>query len=340
MKWYYTLLARRPLLVLLATGVFSIACIVVSLTAKTLPDFTDPTLGFAARGTHIGKRLTAWHNLIEETRPSGLFVANPSDLITHNVGSHRGGGKYKKFQNKKKNRNKKHKKKHEDMQNMKLDKKIKIIKDWSVSNRTIDLNYHEEFDMDENVTIGRHEHWDYGRNLSSISEEVHNKRVLQKTKQWKSLLNLSPPPPLVVDFHMPFDGFFCESPNKEYSHLVVKRVNHNLSESLLELNAILAMCDLEQQLINSDQYERMCQKEMASNNCCRPWSLPNYISFLANKTSCYEIQEDDISYVKSMLQFCYDSYKTMKLTNDCALSRCRAPADCTQNNAIYNIFPT
>lgn len=44
MNWYYKLLANRPYLVLIAVAVFSIACIVVSLTFQKLPDFSDPTL--------------------------------------------------------------------------------------------------------------------------------------------------------------------------------------------------------------------------------------------------------------------------------------------------------
>lgn len=33
--------------------------------------------GFEARGTDIAKKLTAWQNLVEETRPSGKLTSNP-----------------------------------------------------------------------------------------------------------------------------------------------------------------------------------------------------------------------------------------------------------------------
>lgn len=33
--------------------------------------------GFESRGTDIANRLTAWHNLLEETRPSGRLTSNP-----------------------------------------------------------------------------------------------------------------------------------------------------------------------------------------------------------------------------------------------------------------------
>lgn len=50
------------------------------------------------------------------------------------------------------------------------------------------------------------------------------------------------------------------------------------------------MCELEQQLISVDGYEEICQKEISSDNCCRPWSISNYVTVLANKTSCFDIQ--------------------------------------------------
>lgn len=43
-NWYYKLLARRPHLVLISISVLSIACIVVSLTFKKLPEFSEPSL--------------------------------------------------------------------------------------------------------------------------------------------------------------------------------------------------------------------------------------------------------------------------------------------------------
>lgn len=35
--------------------------------------------GFEARGTVIGQKLTAWRNLLDETRPRGKLTANPYD---------------------------------------------------------------------------------------------------------------------------------------------------------------------------------------------------------------------------------------------------------------------
>lgn len=117
------------------------------------------------------------------------------------------------------------------------------------------------------------------------------------------------PPSATTDIHIKSDGFFCEAPSNlqcnkfvplidfffvvidiEYAHFVVQRVNNNLTESMFEINALLALCDLEYQLTQTDEYDVLCENEMSSARCCKPWSLPNYIALLSNHSSCFEIE--------------------------------------------------
>lgn len=49
-------------------------------------------------------------------------------------------------------------------------------------------------------------------------------------------------------------------------------------------------------------------------------------------------QEEDIVNVKTLLQDCYEYYHSMKLSNDCVDTKCRAPPECVQHNAVYNIL--
>lgn len=76
--------------------------------------------------------------------------------------------------------------------------------------------------------------------------------------------------------------------DREYTHLVLVRSNGNTS--LLEMDVMRAMCDLESKLTTVKSYKEFCQMKIYSKECCRPWSIPNYIAFLANKTSCADIQ--------------------------------------------------
>lgn len=121
----------------------------------------------------------------------------------------------------------------------------------------------------------------------------------------------------------------------------------------------MAMCDLEIQLTNVDGYGDVCELDIDSRKCCRPWSLPNYVALLSNKSSCFDIdvgflyflyglffnshifmslQDKDVTAVQALLQDCYEYYHSMKLSNDCVNFKCHVPQECLQHNAVYNIL--
>lgn len=58
---------------------------------------------------------------------------------------------------------------------------------------------------------------------------------------------------------------------------------------MFRLDDLLAVCDLEQKLTSVSGYREICQRQLSSKNCCRPWSLPNYIALLAKKENCFDI---------------------------------------------------
>lgn len=119
----------------------------------------------------------------------------------------------------------------------------------------------------------------------------------------------------------------------------MERINHNLTASLLEVNALLAMCDLEQRLAAVEHYDDVCVKMVRTDDCCRPWSLPNYVALLANRTHCFDITAEDVARVQKMLQHCFKYYDNLKLQSDCVSVRCRnVPAQCARFNAVYNVF--
>lgn len=128
-------------------------------------------------------------------------------------------------------------------------------------------------------------------------------------------------------------------PDNGYSHFVMERINHNLSESLFEINGLLAMCDLEQHLIATDHYGEFCVREVMTNECCRPWSIPNYVALLTNKTHCFDIVAEDVAYVQTLLSGCFQFYHNLRLDGDCVNFRCKnVPPECAQFNSVYNIF--
>jgi hypothetical protein len=195
MIFYYKLLVFRPVLVLTVILIFSLSCILTAFLLKSPPDFSDPTLGFEARGTDISKRLTTWRNLLEETRPSGSLIVNPKELQQHEF-------------NKKHRKNKtRHQKKK-----LKFDEKMKKLKDYA-TNRSYntDIVYNSD-DAENNTIIDGHTHWDYGTN-KSYDEERENKIKEEINDKWSRFLKSYPPSLTSTDFHST-DGYFCESPSE------------------------------------------------------------------------------------------------------------------------------
>ncbi|CAD7084344.1 unnamed protein product [Hermetia illucens] len=321
MRWYYKFLARRPFLMVLGIGVFSLACITVSFTTKKLPDFSDATAGFEARGTAISQRLTAWRNLLEETKVGGKLVADPNDIFLeqdyYNAQHHE-------------HKNKKHKKKKTQKTNKKKFKeKMKELKDYA-RNDTKSEGPSRNLDANDTFEFGRHT---YG-----IDEDDNREMIESSNTKWMSLRNSNPPIQEIVNVGGTA-GFFCGEPMKEYSHMVIQRseLNKNDSKSsLFDIDYLLGMCNLELEMQKINLYDEFCEKQ--SNSCCRPWSLPNYIALLSNKSSCLEIDKDDVSSVQNLLLSCHVYYINMKLSNDCEKYRCFAPVECTRHDAIYNIF--
>lgn len=205
MIFYYKLLVFRPVLVISVISVLSLSCILTSLLLKSPPDFSDPTLGFEARGTEISKKLTTWRNLLEETRPSGSLIVNPKEfqqMIQHEFDrKHR------------KNKPRKNKNRHQKKK-LNFDKKMKMLKDFATNNKTynVEIAYNTLDDSGNDTTLVEHNHWDYGTNKSY--DEVTEKRSREmKKKKWNEFSKPEPPPITSTDFHST-DGYFCESPSK------------------------------------------------------------------------------------------------------------------------------
>lgn len=68
----------------------------------------------------------------------------------------------------------------------------------------------------------------------------------------------------------------------------------------------------------------------------------NYICFplqqIKQSFCVYCLQKEDIANVKVLLQVCYEYYHSLKLSNNCVDSKCIAPPECVQHNAVYNIL--
>lgn len=71
----------------------------------------------------------------------------------------------------------------------------------------------------------------------------------------------------------------------DYSRVVISAKDDG---DLLTESSLKDMCRLEEKLIRQPYYSDICQT-VTHDRCCIPWSLPNYIAMLHNRSSCYNI---------------------------------------------------
>nr|XP_006643132.2 PREDICTED: protein dispatched homolog 2 [Lepisosteus oculatus] len=91
---YSQLVADCPVALLITCAVVFLGCSLAGILTGPLPDFSDPLSGFEPRGTEIGRRLSAWNRLQENTGPEKTLSLSPRQLTEQRVISYdeEGGG--------------------------------------------------------------------------------------------------------------------------------------------------------------------------------------------------------------------------------------------------------
>lgn len=108
--------------------------------------------------------------------------------------------------------------------------------------------------------------------------------------------------------------------------------------------ALRSMCRLEQRALRDvPHFEDLCERNRR-NECCRSWSIGNYVALLKNRSSCNDITNEDVQNVRATLKLCAKFYYSLQLHSDCykdgrLSSSCRRiPLDCVKHNAVYNML--
>ncbi|KAJ8986210.1 hypothetical protein NQ317_009916 [Molorchus minor] len=167
-----------------------------------------------------------------------------------------------------------------------------------------------------------------------ISEERNSSVTLTDIDRWKAIHSLTLGPRKIIHSRDKDDFFLWFS---RYAHLVV--TSHN-KKDLFTISNMLAMCRLENEFIDLNDYERLCIHNNKSDQCCKPWSLPNYIAIINNKASCLAITEEDIVTTKAILVKCSPYFHNMELNFECLqdIPYCGVPFECVHHDAVYNIL--
>ena len=106
---------------------------------------------------------------------------------------------------------------------------------------------------------------------------------------------------------------------------------------------LLEMCKIEKEILKHSTFHNMCSRN-SKHSCCPTMSLPNYIAFFADLESCYNITDEVLNEVFTLLNFCSPYYCNGYLTPNCwnfkrPNSNCsKVPSKCTHYNAVYSVF--
>lgn len=115
--------------------------------------------------------------------------------------------------------------------------------------------------------------------------------------------------------------------------------NHkHAEETLFELNALRAMCDLQTKIESVPSFHSLCVKDSSTPQCCRTWSLPNFVVLINRLQHCYDVQETHVQQAQMLMKRCLPYYRDGQLLADCQLNECDAPPQCTANNVVYQMM--
>lgn len=137
---------------------------------------------------------------------------------------------------------------------------------------------------------------------------------------------------------------FCGKLFEDYAQFILES---NEGNDLLSLNSLKTLCQIDKELLRMENsvhsflFESNCEQKKSSD-CCKSWSLVNYVALLSNKSSCDDIDQNDINRAKSHFELCAPYYHNLQLSDDCESEPliCRkAPKSCFKSeNAVFNVM--
>ncbi|XP_076619865.1 protein dispatched isoform X1 [Colletes latitarsis] len=306
--WFSRVIAHHPYTVVMVILIFSSTCLIVPLAVKTFPDFSDPQLGFQARGTMLAQRLIAWKNLMETNKPRGQLTDNPLEYYNYLRQSNQ-----QNLQNSVNTQN--HSWINQGIVRKKPKNKKKVGKKYQkqITNKTSEI---DQID---------------GKDKWKKLIQLTNKNELNIVEDYKN------------EDHIESESFFCNLPSSAYARVVIGRNSENTN--LWSMEGVLAQCHIDAELRSNPHFPSLCQMQMEHNSgrqkCCRSWSPANYVALLSNRSSCLGVTENDLSRVETLLQRCVYFYRNLRLTSNCAEDlNCQrhVPSECYTHNAAYHLL--
>lgn len=89
---------------------------------------------------------------------------------------------------------------------------------------------------------------------------------------------------------------------QDYSHVVLESLDPQ--KSLFTLDALYSVCELQKRLMDGNEMSEICET-VSPGHCCVPWSLPNYLTLLYNRSDCFSLTVNNIPLI-GQFRFCFN----------------------------------
>ncbi|XP_071790807.1 protein dispatched homolog 1-like isoform X1 [Asterias amurensis] len=121
--------------------------------------------------------------------------------------------------------------------------------------------------------------------------------------------------------------------NEQFPKIVFEGVD---GVDILSMEGIRSVCSAERDFVTSHpNYNSSCLCHQ-EGHCLSTWSIGNYVALLSNKTSCHDINDNDVTVVVSLLRQCAPFFHG-RIRSE--LEDASVPAECAQHDyAIHSIL--
>ncbi|XP_054152882.1 protein dispatched-like [Oppia nitens] len=183
----------------------------------------------------------------------------------------------------------------------------------------------------------------YSKNDSTY-KKLKTSEIISEEEELKDIENFNSNAFLSRTHNLKSNETFCGPIHEDYVQFIIQSVDGN---DLFTLESIKTLCHIDRQLLrmrsSSEKhlFEDKCETR-STGQCCKSWSLHNYVALIANRKTCDDIREIDLMTVKHYLESCSPYYHNLELSQQCynEPKLCRkAPKRCFQwQNAVFNLL--
>ncbi|XP_071954240.1 protein dispatched homolog 1-like [Antedon mediterranea] len=295
---------RSSLTIVLIIFLGVVVCAVYSLTKHPIPDFSDPSKGFEARGTLISKRLISAHHLIYAASiPNSLFTTPPSVLA--------------------------------DAYTIQVNNYASPV----ITSLATTTTSETMLESITSVLAQETESKDTKTSSSLSSSTTTNNLIMpnitmqsSELLMWESLKTYNSSPVEISVIHdrqrrMSRSETDCLTIDEDYMAVVF--TSNTAETNLFTKNGLQSICN----------WQRRIQNNYYNNfTSCTLLSVADFVLHLSNKTTCEDIADNDVDTARDLFSECSSYYLNFFLHHNCATRNCNVPKNCTKLNAVYDML--